>query len=267
MHQSHPQQDGIVNKRPKLVMIGGSYTHGNAISDDETFPWKLQQMLPQLEVLNYSVGGYGTLQSLLKLQQVLPEIRQRKLIIYGLIRHHGIRNVATPEWIANLSKYSRNDLYIPHVKFDRKQRIQHQPLLHFSPFPLRQYSALIALLENSWISSRWEQHNNEPQGAVTVALVSEMQAFSREHNADLLVVLLSLDRRTARKYTRAFTNNGVKVLNCSFPLTRDMIVIGDGHPNGKMNTKWADCIGNYLKAHHRLLADLQADSGTAVPAD
>ena len=51
MRQSHPQQDGIVNKRPKLVMIGGSWTHGNAISDDETFPWKLQQMLPQLEVL------------------------------------------------------------------------------------------------------------------------------------------------------------------------------------------------------------------------
>ena len=145
---------------------------------------------------------------MLKLQQVLPEIRQHKLVIYGLIRQHGIRNVATPEWIANLSKYSRNDLYIPHVKFDREQRIQHQPLLHFSPFPLREYSALIAAQENSWISTRWKKHNNEPQGPITIALVSEMQALSREHNAYLLVVLLSLDRRTACKYTRAFTNNG-----------------------------------------------------------
>ena len=251
--QSHPQQDGILNERPKLVMIGGSYTHGTAITDDETFSWKLQHMLPGVEVLNYGVGGYGTLQSLLKLQQVLPEIRQRKLVIYGLIRHHSIRNVSTSGWVSNLSKYSRNDLYIPYVKFAGNNTIEHQPLLHFSPLPLREYSALIALLENTWITTHWGKHGDEPMGRITVALVSEMHALSNAHNADFLAVLLSLNRQAARAYTKAFTKNGINVLNCSFPLTRDMIVTGDGHPNGRMNAKWADCIGDYLQIHPELL--------------
>jgi len=253
LRHSYPQQDGILNEQPKLVMIGGSYTRGNAISDHETFSWKLQQALPELEVLNYGVGGYGTLQSLMKLQQVLPTIQPRKLIIYGLIRHHSIRNVSTTGWISTLSRYSRNDLYIPYVKFAGNNTIEHQPLLHFSPLPLREYSALIALLENTWITTRWGKHDDEPMGRITVTLVSKMQALSNAHNADLLVVLLSLNRQAARAYTKAFTKNGINVLNCSFSLTRDMIVIGDGHPNGRMNTKWADCIGDYLQIHPELL--------------
>jgi hypothetical protein len=261
LRQSHPQQNGILNEQPKIVMVGGSYTHGTAITDDETFPWKLQQTLPGMEVLNYSVGGYGTLQSLVKLQQVLPKIRQRKLVIYGLIRHHSIRNVSTTGWITSLSKYSRNDLYIPYVKIDKNNQMQHQPLLHFSPFPLRQYSALIALLENTWISTRWGKHDDEPISQITVALVSEMQELSNEHNADFLVVLLSFNRRDAHTYTKALIRNEVNVLNCSYPLTRDMIVIGDGHPNGKMNTKWARCIGSYLDAHRELLP-----ASTQIPA-
>lgn len=265
--RSHPQQDGMLNDQPKLILVGGSYTHGNAISDEKTFPWKLQQKLPGLEVLNYAVGGYGTLQSLKKLRQVLPTIRQRKLVIYGLIAHHRVRNVATPGWIANLSRYSRNDLYIPYVKVDDNRRIQHQPLLHFSPFPLREYSALIALLENTWISTRWRKHNDEPMGPIIAALVSEMKKLSDRHNADFLVVLLSVNKKAAAKYMKRLSRNGIRALNCSFPLTKGMIVTGDGHPNGRMNTRWARCIGNYLDAHRELLPDLQAHTDTAVQAD
>ena len=250
LRRSHPQQDGTLNEQPKLVMIGGSYTRGNAITDDQTFSWKLQQTLPELEVLNYGVGGYGTLQSLMKLQQILPTIRQRKLVIYGLIRHHSIRNVSTTGWISTLTKYSRNDLYIPYVKVDENKDLQPQPLLHFSPFLYREYSALIALLEDTWISTRWGKNDDEPMGPVTVALVSEMQELSSKYDADFLVVLLSLNRRAAYTYKKAFARNGVKVLNCSFPLTQDMTVIGDGHPNGRMNTKWAGCIGDYLIDNH-----------------
>lgn len=265
--RSYPQQDGTLNDQPKLVMVGGSYTHGDAISDNETFSWRLQQKLPGLEVLNYAVGGYGTLQSLLKLRQVLPTIRQRKLVIYGLFAHHRVRNVATPGWISTLSRHTREDLYIPYVKIDEKKRIRSQPLLHFSPFPLREHSALIALLENAWISVRWRKHNNEPTGQITLALVSEMQKLSDRHNADFLVVLLSTNKKAAPAYMNAFSKNGIKALNCSFPLNRNMIVIGDGHPNGRMNAKWARCIGNHLENHPDLLPVEQTNSDTTTLSD
>jgi len=265
--RSHSQQNGTLSDKPKLILFGGSYTHGNAISDNETFSWKLQQKLPGLEVLNYAVGGYGTLQAQMKLQQILPTIQQRKLIIYGLIAHHMVRNVSTTGWISSLSRYSRNDLYIPYVNVDENRHIRRQPLLHFSPFPFREYSALIALLENTWISTRWRKHNDEPVGPIMATLVSEMKILSDRHGADFLVVLLSVNKKAVPNYMERFSQNGIKALNCSFPLTRDMIVIGDGHPNGRMNTRWARCIGNYLDAHHELLPDQQAHTGTAVPAD
>jgi len=267
LRRSRPLQDGTLNAQPKLVMIGGSYTAGNAISDDETFSWKLQERFPDLEVLNYAVGGYGTLQSLLKLQEVLPAIRPRKLVIYGLIAHHRVRNVATPGWISMLSRYNRNDLYIPYVKTGENSRIQLQPLLHFSPFPQREHSALVALLENAWISIRWRKHNAEPTGQITLALVSGMQKLVKRHNADFLVVLLSVNEKAAAVFMKAFSENGIRALNCSFPLTRDMIVTGDGHPNGRMNSKWADCIGRYLDNHRGRLAALQAHTATPALAD
>lgn len=247
--RSYPLQDSTLSDKPKLVLIGGSYTRGNAISDDETFPWKLQQRLPELEILNYGVGGYGTLQSLMALEQFLPTIRQRKLVIYGLIGHHSQRNVSTTSWISTLSRFRVNDLYIPYVKIVDNERIQRQPPLHFSPFPLRENSALISLIEQAWISIRWRKHNDEPLALITTKLVSEMKKQSSKHDADFLVVLLSVNEKAAANYMKIFSNSGIKALNCSFPLTRDMIVIGEGHPNGRMNTKWAHCIGSYLDVH------------------
>lgn len=255
LRRSYAQQDGTLSSKLKLIMVGGSYTHGSAIADDETFSWKLQRKLPGLEVLNYGVGGYGTLQSLMKLQQILPTIPQRKLVVYGLITHHLIRNVSTPSWISTLSGRTRNDLHIPYVKRDLKRRIQRQPLLHFSPFPLREYSALIALLESTWISIRWRTHNDERMTPITISLVSDMRKLSKEYGADFLVVLLSVDTTVAKVYTKIFSRSGIKALNCSSPLTADMIVTGERYPNDRMNTRWARCIGNYLDAHPDLLPE------------
>jgi hypothetical protein len=153
------------------------------------------------------------------------------------------------------------------VKIDENRRIRSQPLLHFSPLPLREHSALVTLLEHTWISVRWRKHNDEPMGLITLALVSEMQKLSNRYNADFLVVLLSANKKAAPTYIKAFSKNGIRALNCSFPLTRDMIVIGDGHPNDRMHTKWAHCIGNYLETHPDLFTGLRVDTDTPALSD
>jgi hypothetical protein len=40
----------------------------------------------------------------------------------------------------------------------------------------------------------------------------------------------------------------VDFVDCAFPLPAAMQVPGDGHPNGRMNARWADCIGARLAA-------------------
>ena len=50
-----------------VLFIGGSFTQGWAVDDQETFPWFFQKKIPNLKVKNYGVGGYGTYQSFLLL--------------------------------------------------------------------------------------------------------------------------------------------------------------------------------------------------------
>ena len=42
---------------PKWLILGGSYTQGWAISDEDTWAWKLQARYPNKTVINYGTGG------------------------------------------------------------------------------------------------------------------------------------------------------------------------------------------------------------------
>ena len=50
---------GAAAGRPQVVLVGCSFTMGWAVSDDETWGWRLQELRPDLEVVNRGVGGYG----------------------------------------------------------------------------------------------------------------------------------------------------------------------------------------------------------------
>jgi hypothetical protein len=55
--------------KQRILVIGDSFTFGTDVSDDETFSHYLESALPNTEVLNLGVQGYGHDQSLLYLQQ------------------------------------------------------------------------------------------------------------------------------------------------------------------------------------------------------
>ena len=79
---------GHKNKENKIVFIGGSLTQGWAVDDSSTFSWSLQKKFKNYKVKNYGVGGYGGVQSFLKLQNVFENQKNIKLVIYGFIPHH-----------------------------------------------------------------------------------------------------------------------------------------------------------------------------------
>ncbi|TMB19842.1 MAG: hypothetical protein E6J71_10235 [Deltaproteobacteria bacterium] len=53
----------------RIVAIGDSFTFGDDVGDDETFPAQLQRSLAAAEVLNLGVHGYGHDQMLLRLRR------------------------------------------------------------------------------------------------------------------------------------------------------------------------------------------------------
>ena len=53
----------------RILILGDSFTFGDEVSDDETYSYYLQEMLPNTEVINMGVHGYGHDQMLILLKE------------------------------------------------------------------------------------------------------------------------------------------------------------------------------------------------------
>lgn len=236
----------------EIVVVGCSFTQGWAISDNETYAWKLQDKYPSWNVLNYGTGGYGTYQSLLVLERELPRLPSPKIILYGFIGNHENRNVAPDTWLASLASLpKRGHIAVPFATFDedRDALVRHPPTSYIS-FPLRESLAAAALTEQAYMKALTMRRYAQRQ-VVTERLVLDMNNVAKKFNARLTVVILSADEKKTLHYTKFFANNNVAFIDCTLglkthKLPEDMKVPGEGHPNEKMNTRWAQCISDSL---------------------
>ncbi|NUN97373.1 MAG: SGNH/GDSL hydrolase family protein [Candidatus Omnitrophica bacterium] len=68
VHGQRGTLDWPVERTPdkqRILIIGDSYTFGFEVKDNESYPAQLNNLLPQAEVINWGVPGYGTDQQLL----------------------------------------------------------------------------------------------------------------------------------------------------------------------------------------------------------
>jgi hypothetical protein len=233
---------GDGNGHTELLFVGCSFTQGWAISDDETFTWRLQQQFPAFEVINGGVGAYGTYQSLLVMERWLARPDPPAMVFYGLMEEHEPRNVAAPEWLMLLAAASKGGIVAtPYCTLGPDGALVRHPTEAYSHWPLREYSALITFLERSYFEFAARKRTPQ-QRAVTERLLLEMQNLAQQHGSRFCVVLLHFSPAAKAHYVEFFEQHGIDYLDCAFPIDNDMHVRGDAHPNGKMNARYADCI-------------------------
>ncbi len=229
-------------KRAPIVLVGGSFTQGWAINDDETFAWKLQERWPEQEVLNYGTGGFGTYQSLLVLERELSQLASADLVLYGFMHGHEARNVAPGYWLRHLASYSRRGhVDVPYATLDASGRLIRHPAERYPSTPFRESSALLTLLESSYMKSRTRGRFSSRR-AVTEALLLQMHRACRNYGARFVVVLLQVDEPTKEHYVDVLADRGVPFIDCALELSDEMTVPNEGHPNGRANDRWAACI-------------------------
>lgn len=246
--RTHENQGHADDHRPKLIFVGGSYTQGWAISDPETHPWKIQQEFAAFEVLNYGTGGYGTLQSLLTLERQLPKTRDVRIVVSNLIEHDQFRNVAPSDWLETLSRFSaRAHVYLPYATVGQDGTlVRHDPERYPSWF-LREQLALVAMAERAFMNLRTRTRSRQGR-SVTDKLLLEMQQLCARHGAALIVVILDGSAEFRGHYVTFLQREDIATCDCAYPLTVDMWVEGEGHPNGKMNSRWATCITECIRS-------------------
>lgn len=234
------------DRKGEIVIVGGSYSQGQAVSDSETYAWKLQKKYPSLKVVNYGTGGYGGYQSLLVLERELPRMAFPKIVLYGFIGHHEVRNVVPESWLRTLSSYSRRrHVSIPYATFDNDVgMIRHPPETYLS-LPFRESLALVALIEQACVKFR-SRNRYKQRRMVTEAVLLQMDKISREYGANFIVVLLQVKKHIKKHYINFLKQNNIQFIDSVYSIPKKMRVPGEGHPNGKMHTIWSRRISSVL---------------------
>jgi hypothetical protein len=234
---------------PQLVLVGCSFTQGWAISDEETFAWRLRARFPAARVVNYGTAGYGTYQSLLRLERAFADGLRPRLVVYGFIGNHEIRNVATPLWLRLQAFFSlRGTVDVPYVSSDGGDGIVRHPPERHPEWPLKERLASVAWLEARYLDFTG-RHRQAQARPATERLLVEMDALSKRHGAHLIVALLHFareDEAAKGEYVRMLAARGIDFADCSVRLTRENTVPGDFHPNADVNAGWADCLAAKL---------------------
>src|SRR5262249_1689918 len=78
----------------RILTFGDSFTFGDEVSDNETWPYYLEKLLPGSEVINFGVHGYGHDQMLLYLQEEGIKYHP-DIVILGFLPFDMKRNVVS----------------------------------------------------------------------------------------------------------------------------------------------------------------------------
>jgi len=239
----------------EILLVGCSFAFGQGLSDEDSLGWRLQRHLPGATVRNLAVAGYGTLQSLVLLEERVRDTRSPPIVVYAFIDGHDSRNIAHPEWLRLLTAFSRAGMVaVPFATLDPSGHLVRHPPLLYPLWPLRRRFGLVSFLQDRTADlTAWGRVGQAT--AVTEQLVADMNTEVANAGGKLLVAVLYGPRATMQSYERSLSERGIDTADCSsdFPIPESLQIAGEGHPNGLVNERWAACIADNL---HRELPEL-----------
>ena len=78
--------------KTRILILGDSFTFGDDMSDDETYSYFLEHLLPKTEIMNVAVHGYGHDQMLILLKEVGVRYRA-DIVVLGFVSADMSRNL------------------------------------------------------------------------------------------------------------------------------------------------------------------------------
>tara|TARA_B100000963_G_scaffold361329_1_gene396192 strand:+ start:2560 stop:3549 length:990 start_codon:yes stop_codon:yes gene_type:complete len=234
----------------KIILIGGSFTQGAGVSDKETFAYQLQSLLPNYYVMNFGQAGYGSIQSLILLDQIIKEKVKANIVIYGFINHHLRRNVARGEWLETLQRSTNTGFShkpsIPYGIIDKKDNLNIKPKTSYLTLPLREKSALITVVEKIYMKQT-TRHRKKYQMNVFLKTILKMKTIASKNNIKFIIVNLDLNKNTSDNFLEEISEeNNVNYIDCRTPNFKTYKLQDEYHPNFIGHKHYSECIKNYL---------------------
>ena len=249
---------------PRIVVTGASYTFGQAVNDEDTFPWLLQELLPEYHVVNVAAMGYGTDQALLAAErEVLRFPGQVRTVVLGFDASQIDRNRCTERWLSTLYPLGKPWFV------QKGDTVEYRGLVKFWSFG----NTINYVLDHSTVMSRVvnlsfdqihriEGHDGGTQ--LTVALIKSFARRFQSRGIKLVVVVLPYkwDYVPQSQQDRSFvvdhlTAAGIPTVVMNIPrlpngrIDTHQYMVGT-HPNRQYNLMLADQATQFLSAQAEL---------------
>ena len=170
-----------------------------------------------------------------------------KFIVYGFIKHHEERNIATGKWMYILNYFSkRGHVEVPYASLDKNNQLLKNKPIKYIKLPLSDYSALTAKIEQKIMYLK-SISREKKQSDVSLKIIEKMKLLSEKNGSEFILLSLETfqDERDKR-YKIFFDSFGVKNIKCLLPQGKEYIVVNDGHPNELAHNIIANCISEKL---------------------
>ena len=192
----------------KLLFLGGSYTFGHGVNDNETYPYILSRYWRHWSITNKAVSAWGTVHAYMTLLDEVNSENPPSVVIYSMISHHIQRNYIRKEWVNNVAKHL--DGGHPHFELERDH-------LEFKGI----VNASSNLVDPPDFKSR--------ELALTKKFLTEMKEICQKHHIPFVVVFLDYKRPIPSSIVKTMLNHKIQILDLSSIKIKGFQ--NDSHPN------------------------------------
>jgi hypothetical protein len=231
------------NRKEGLWIFGCSMTYGWSLNDDETYPWLLQERLPQYDVVNFAVPGYGTTHSLIQFRDALAAGAAPKVAILAYAKFHDQRNTFSRIRRKEVAPWNRlGPLSYPNARLENGVLRHLTADVEYREFPLLRRLALAHYIEMLYNRLEFRRHQGP---AVSEALIAEMAELAGKHGVKLVVANIS----GGQAMLDWAKENGIPGVDISLDLSSPENTNDphDGHPSVIATRKYANTLEEFLR--------------------
>ena len=238
--------------KPEIWLFGCSFTHGWSLNDQDTYPWRLQERFPAYQVVNYGVGGYGTIHALLQLREALHTRPTPVVAVYAYAGFHDERNTFLRRRRKGVALWNRlGPLTQPYARLAADGTLRYAfAAVEYREWPLMRSSALVHFLE---LTYNHVEERVADSHEVSKRLVLEMASLARQARVPLVMAGIMDDDPTHDMLTFA-RDHGLAAVELASGLTADTywnLPHDRGHPSPRGTAKYAERLEAFLR--HQVL--------------
>ena len=233
------------SRKPVIWILGCSFTYGWSLNDSETYAWLLQGKLPQYEIVNFGVNGYGTLHSFIQFKEALKQGNKPKVAVIAYAGFHDRRNTLLRARSKQMATWNKlGILFQPDARLNGKDNFTYSMTqLKYEEWPLMRVSALVNFLEvnyNQFEEGLYKSHN------VSKAIIEEFNRLAAANGVKLVVAGINAG---SAKMLEELSQEGIATVDISVDLKipANNNLPHDLHPSAIANRQYAEKLDVFLQ--------------------